>query len=110
MYRRDVNRQQQEPIISLSREKQTILVTLYYLGVRRIGVSSNGQLQIVSSKKNEVKPGQILGEGYSLEKQFCLKELLVLENPSNLLLGDLLTKYCDEYHSFYKEEEKWQDD
>jgi len=90
----------QEHIIKLSKQQQTVLVTLFILGVRRIGVTPEGKL-VINSCKTSAMEGTILGKGYPATEQFLFAQLLEIPNPNNyLMLEEVVKKYCDEYPAF----------
>ena len=84
--------------IVLSKEKQSILKTLYLLGVESILVrEKDGAVIITRSLKGSLN-GTTLGKRRAYEdeidKNYLFPELLEINGHSSLLLTDLIAEHC----------------
>ena len=84
--------------IVLSKEKQRILKTLYYLGVELILVrEKDGAIIITRSLKSGLY-GVTLGKRHvsddEIDENYLFPELLQLESYSSIVLEDLIAKHC----------------
>ena len=84
--------------LNLSKEKQTILKTLYLVGAESILVrEGDGAVIITRSLKGGVN-GTTLGKRRAFEdkidESYLFPELLELEGHSSLLLTDLIEEHC----------------
>lgn len=93
------NTNDREQAIRLSKEQQSVLMTLFVLGVRRIAITAEGKILIASCKNSSSIEGTILCDHYPLTQQFCFANLRQMYNSNTcILLEEVIKEYCSDLY------------